>query len=142
MATETEKKKDAPATEAKTAEAKPVAKAAEPLVKAAEPKVAVAKKVPHAEGSHAGKYWKVFFALVGLTACELGVFYAGIGKTLLILLLIGLAVAKAGAVALWFMHLADERPVLRRMVALPLLFPPFYAVVLIAEAVFRGTFMR
>jgi cytochrome c oxidase subunit IV len=50
-------------------------------------------------------------------------------------------VTKAGAVALIFMHLWDERPTLRRMVGLPLLFPPFYALVLIAEALFRSTFM-
>jgi caa(3)-type oxidase subunit IV len=93
------------------------------------------------EHSHVRKYLKVFFALIILTGLELGVVYAGLPKTTLILLLIGLALAKAGAVALWFMHLADERRVLRLMVGLPLLFPPFYACVLIAEAFFRSHFM-
>jgi cytochrome c oxidase subunit 4 len=96
----------------------------------------------HASESHRAKYLKVFGALIVLTGLELGVVYAGLSKTVVVLLLIGLALAKAGAVALFFMHLADERPVLRRMVMLPLLFPPFYAVVLIAESVFRGSFMR
>jgi caa(3)-type oxidase subunit IV len=93
------------------------------------------------EHSHVWKYLKVFFALIVLTGLELGVVYAGLPKTTLILLLIGLALAKAGAVALWFMHLADERRVLRLMVGLPLLFPPLYACVLIAEAFFRSRFM-
>jgi cytochrome c oxidase subunit 4 len=91
--------------------------------------------------SHVQKYLKVFGALVVLTGLELGVVYAGLPKTTLIALLIGLALAKAGAVALWFMHLADERRVLRLMVGLPLLFPPLYACVLIAEAFFRSHFM-
>jgi caa(3)-type oxidase subunit IV len=91
--------------------------------------------------SHAQRYFKVFGALVVLTGLELGVVYAGLPKTTLIALLVGLAFAKAGAVALWFMHLADERRVLRLMVGLPLLFPPLYACVLIAEAFARSHFM-
>jgi caa(3)-type oxidase subunit IV len=89
---------------------------------------------------HTRKYLTVFGALVVLTGLELGVVYAGLPKTTLVILLIGLALAKAGAVALWFMHLADERRVLRLMVGLPLLFPPIYAVVLIAESFYRSHF--
>jgi caa(3)-type oxidase subunit IV len=94
----------------------------------------------HSHKSHVHKYLKVFGALVLLTGLELGVVYAGLPKATLIALLVGLALAKAGAVALWFMHLADERRVLRLMVGLPLLFPPLYAVVLIMESVFRSHF--
>jgi caa(3)-type oxidase subunit IV len=92
--------------------------------------------------SHVQKYLKVFAALVILTGLELGVVYAGLPKSTLIALLIGLALAKAGAVALWFMHLADERRVLRLMVGLPLLIPPLYAVVLLTESVFRSHFTQ
>ncbi len=88
--------------------------------------------------SHRGRYIKVFGALILLTALELGVVYAGLGRGTVIALLIGLALAKAGAVAFFFMHLAEERRALKLMVGLPLLFPPFYAVVLIAEAAFRA----
>jgi caa(3)-type oxidase subunit IV len=94
---------------------------------------------PH-HPSHVKKYLTVFGARIVLTGLELGVVYAGLPKTTLVLLLIGLALAKAGAVALWFMHLADERRVMRYMVGLPLLFPPLYAVVLIAESVYRSHF--
>src|ERR1700733_803563 len=89
----------------------------------------------HDHKAHVQKYLKVFGALVVLTGLELGVVYAGLPKTTLVMLLIGLALAKAGAVAMWFMHLADERRVMRYMVGLPLLFPPFYACVLIAAAI-------
>ncbi len=92
--------------------------------------------------SHVHKYLKVFAALVVLTGLELAVVYAGLPKATLIALLIGLALAKAGAVALWFMHLADERRVLRLMVGLPLLFPPLYAIVLLTESVFRSHFSQ
>jgi caa(3)-type oxidase subunit IV len=92
--------------------------------------------------SHVHKYMKVFGALVVLTGLELGVVYAGLPKSTLIALLVGLALAKAGAVALWFMHLADERRVLRLMVGLPLLIPPLYAVVLITESLFRSHFSQ
>jgi caa(3)-type oxidase subunit IV len=112
---------------------------------------ATATKAAHVHGgdghgashhkSHLQRYFKVFAALVVLTGLELGVVYAGLPKTTLIALLVGLAFAKAGAVALWFMHLADERRVLRLMVGLPLLFPPLYACVLIAEAFARSHFM-
>ncbi len=95
---------------------------------------------PAGHASHTRKYLTVFVALIVLTGLELGVVYAGLPKTTLIILLIGLALAKAGAVAMWFMHLADERRVLRLMVGLPLLFPPFYAMVLIAESVYRSQF--
>jgi cytochrome c oxidase subunit 4 len=107
-----------------------------------EKKPAVAAHGAHDHKAHVQKYLKVFGALVVLTGLELGVVYAGLSKTTLIMLLIGLALAKAGAVAMWFMHLADERRVMRYMVGLPLLFPPFYACVLIAEAIARSRFFQ
>jgi len=91
--------------------------------------------------SHRSRYLKVFGALIVLTGLELGVVYVGLARNTVIAMLILLAVTKAGAVALFFMHLADERRVLRLMIGLPLLFPPFYAVVLIIEAIARASFM-
>ena len=146
MASEVEKAKEAEtdadegeaqAPEAKAAEAK--AKAPEAEVKAKTPEAKAKTPQAPAHESHRSKYLKVFGALIVLTGLELGVVYAGLGRSTVILMLVLLALTKAGAVAMWFMHLADERPVLRRMVGLPLLFPPFYACVLIAEAIFRGT---
>ena len=91
--------------------------------------------------AHASKrkqYMMVFLALIVLTALELAVVYTGISKALLVSALIGLAMAKAAAVALYFMHLREEKKPLRWIVGGTLLsFPPLYAFVLIAEALYR-----
>ena len=91
--------------------------------------------------AHASKrkqYMMIFFALIILTALELGVVKTHIARNLMISALIGLAIAKAAAVALYFMHLRDEARPLRWIVGGTLLsFPPLYAFVLIAEALFR-----
>ena len=88
------------------------------------------------------QYVKVFFALIILTALELAVVYMGISRALLISALIGLAIAKAAAVALYFMHLREERSMLRWVVGGTLLsFPPLYAFVLIAEAIYRHSIL-
>ncbi len=94
--------------------------------------------------SHASKkkqYIVVFIMLALLTALEVGVAKASIGRGVMITALVGLALAKAAAVALYFMHLSDETKVLRWMVFGVLLsFPPLYAFVLIFEGIFRGSF--
>ena len=93
-----------------------------------------------AHSSKRKQYIVVFFALIVLTALELGVVQVALGKGLMITALVGLALAKAAAVALYFMHLGDETKVLRWMVGGTLLsFPPLYAFVLIAEAMYRAT---
>jgi cytochrome c oxidase subunit 4 len=84
------------------------------------------------------EYFIVFAALAALTAAEVGVVYMpGIGKTPTILALIGLAVAKASLVGLFYMHLKRETRVLKLTVAIPLCTPAVYAVVLIADAAWR-----
>jgi caa(3)-type oxidase subunit IV len=49
-----------------------------------------------------------------------------------------LALAKAGCVALFYMHLKHETKVMRWTVGLPLLFPALYAFILIAEGIYRS----
>ncbi len=97
-----------------------------------------------AKGHHGNKrrsYVKVFFALIILTILELAVVKMPIARGLIISALIALAVAKAAAVALWFMHLKEETKTFKWMVGGCLLaLPPLYAIVLIAEAVVRGGF--
>src|SRR5215472_1540751 len=94
-------------------------------------------RAPEVFHSHVRRYVTTFVALAVLTGLELGVVYMHLAKTTTVIVLVGLAVTKAAAVALIFMHLWDEKPALRRLVAIPLLFPPLYALVLIAEATFR-----
>ncbi len=86
------------------------------------------------------EYIVVFAALALLTAVEVGVVYMpGIGKGPMILALIGLAVTKASLVGLFYMHLKNETRILKLTVAIPLMTPAVYAVVLIAEAAWRLT---
>lgn len=84
------------------------------------------------------EYWIIFVALVVLTVLEVGVAQVpGISKTLMRLSLVGMALAKAGLVALFYMHLKHETRVLRLTVAIPLATPALYAVILISEAAWR-----
>ena len=53
-------------------------------------------------------YMAIFYWLFGLTVAELAVAYMGLPKALMVALLVGLAVAKAALVAMYFMHLKFE----------------------------------
>lgn len=89
------------------------------------------------------QYLMVFAALLVLTVLEVGIVYLKLPKAVLVSALVGLALAKAAAVALYFMHLNDETRTLRMVVLGTLLtFPPLYAFVLIAEAVYRHGIFR
>lgn len=84
------------------------------------------------------EYLNIFIALVILTALEVGVVYVpGIGSGLLISALILMALAKAGLVALFFMHLKSETRALKLTVLIPMMLPAIYALVLITEASWR-----
>jgi len=100
-----------------------------------------AHAIPH--GHHAPnrkEYWKIFVVLFVLTVIEVAVAQIpGIGKTMLVIALVGLAVTKAACVAFFYMHLKHETRVLRYYVALPFAAPAVYALVLIAEAAWRLT---
>jgi caa(3)-type oxidase subunit IV len=88
--------------------------------------------------SHA-LYFSAFAALTVLTVAEIGVVYVpGIARVLLIVALVLLALAKAGIVLLVFMHLGREVRGVKLGVLGPFLLPALYAVVLIAEAMWRG----
>jgi len=88
--------------------------------------------------SHRRQYWIIFVWLFVLTMLEVGVVYVpGINKALLVTALVGLALVKAALVGLFYMHLKDETKVLQWTVAIPMAFPAFYALVLVAEAAWR-----
>ena len=83
-------------------------------------------------------YWVIFVWLFVLTILEVGVVYVpGISKALLVAALIGMALAKAVLVGLFYMHLQDETKTLQWTVAIPMALPALYAAVLIAEAAWR-----
>jgi caa(3)-type oxidase subunit IV len=83
------------------------------------------------------EYWTIFGVLFVLTILEVGVVYLGVSKTLLMIALSGLALVKASCVGLFFMHLKHETPILRRSIAIPMSIPAFYALILIAEGMWR-----
>jgi len=90
--------------------------------------------------AHASRaqYLAVFLLLAVLTAVEVGVVYLpGIAKGPMVLALVGLALAKASLVGLFFMHLRHETRALKLTVAVPLMTPGLYALVLVAEAGWR-----
>jgi len=80
----------------------------------------------------------VFAGLLVLTALELGVIRApGVARAAVVAALVGLAVAKASFIALFFMHLRYETRILRFTVFGPLAAPAVYALVLMADAAWR-----
>lgn len=93
-----------------------------------------------AEGaSHRKQYLLIWVYLAVLTLLEIGIAEPSLGldKTLVVLGLVLMAVAKAALVLFYYMHLREETAVMRYTVILPLFFPPFYALVLMAEGYAR-----
>lgn len=93
-----------------------------------------------AEGaSHRKQYLLIWVYLAVLTGLEIGIAEPGLGldKTLVVLGLVMMALAKAALVLFYYMHLREETAVMRYTVVLPLFFPPFYAAVLMAEGYAR-----
>ncbi len=84
------------------------------------------------------EYWVIFGALTILTILEVLVtMVPGISKGLLTVALVSMAVAKAGLVMLFYMHLKHETKPLRMIVMIPFALPALYALVLIFEAGWR-----
>jgi caa(3)-type oxidase subunit IV len=84
------------------------------------------------------EYWTIFLLLALLTALEVGgVFIPGIAKASLIAVLVGMAIVKAVMVGWFFMHLSHDTPLVRNTVLYGMSIPAFYAVVLIADALWR-----
>ncbi len=89
-------------------------------------------------GAHQKKQYLIVAGILTLfTLLEIGVVYTGLARGVVIALLIGLAVSKALAVALYYMHLKTETKYLRYILGLPMLYPPFAAVILMLEAMWH-----
>jgi len=89
--------------------------------------------------AHASRkeYFIVFFYLAVLTMLEIGVVKIGLSTLLKGSALVLLALAKATAVALFYMHLKSEVKILKVMIAIPMCIPLIYALVLCVEAAVR-----
>ena len=82
-------------------------------------------------------YMGVFWALLVLTLAEVGIFYLHLPKLVMILSLITMALAKAGLVAAYFMHLALEKRTLAVIVVSPLLLAAVIIIGLTPDSVFN-----
>jgi len=82
-------------------------------------------------------YMGVFWALLVLTLAEVGVFYMGLPRLILIVSLILMALAKAGLVAAYFMHLALEKRTLALIVISPLVLSAVIIIGLTPDSVFN-----
>ena len=71
-------------------------------------------------------YMLVFLILAVLTAVEVTVAFTSLAQSARILFLVGLALAKATLVAMYYMHLRFEGPLLRIIAVVPL----FFAIIL------------
>jgi len=76
-----------------------------------------AEEIAHEER----KYFRVFFLLGILTAIEIGVIYLPIPHTVIVAALVLLAVVKAALVAMYYMHLANEKATLAYIAVTPMI---------------------
>ena len=91
----------------------------------------------HEHHDHRPLYIKIFWALFILTAIEVGVVYVPMSNGMMIAILCGLALYKAGLVAIHYMHLGSETKWLRYTIYGVGMIPVIYALVLIAEGAWR-----
>ncbi len=68
----------------------------------------------HAHPS-AREYLKIGGILVVITSVEVALYYAGFGKTALLITMMPLSVLKFTLVVLWFMHLKFDNPFFRNL---------------------------
>ena len=79
----------------------------------------------------------VYLVLVTFTAMEISLVHLDVERALRIMALAGLAMAKGGAVLLFFMRLRVESATLRFVAVVPIALAPLFAVVLMLDAVYR-----
>lgn len=75
----------------------------------------------------------VFWWLLGLTIAEVAVAYMPMPKTIMVILLVGMAFTKAAMVALYFMHLKFERSTLMWIALTPLILCVFLSLMLLPD---------
>ena len=83
-------------------------------------------------------YMWVFLWLAILTAIEVGVASIGIYKPLQITILVVLAAAKAVLVALFYMHLRYDKPILAIIGGFPFFLAVLMALIILADRTLTG----
>jgi cytochrome c oxidase subunit 4 len=87
-------------------------------------------------------YMGVFVALIILTAAEIGIFYLHLPQLVMVISLVLMALAKAGLVAAYFMHLRFERRTLAIIVLTPLILSAVIIIGLVPDADNRFSYPR
>ena len=83
-------------------------------------------------------YLWIFLWLSLLTAIEVGVSYLELNKTVQIIILAAFAAAKAILVALYYMHLRYDHPILRLIGGFPFLLAVIMALIILADRTLVG----
>jgi cytochrome c oxidase subunit 4 len=83
----------------------------------------------HAEPNYLGVFWW----LLALTFLEVGAIYMPAARWVIVILLVGFALAKAALVALYFMHLKFERLTLGIIAVTPLILCVFLILMLLPD---------
>ena len=83
-------------------------------------------------------YLWVFLWLGILTAIEVGITYTGLPKLVQIILLVGLAAAKAALVALFYMHLRYDFRILALIGGFPFFLAVVMALIILADRTLTG----
>lgn len=83
----------------------------------------------HAEPNYMGVFWW----LLALTILEVAVIYVPMAKTIIVILLVGMAISKATLVALYFMHLKFERRTLGVIALTPFILCVFLILMLLPD---------
>jgi cytochrome c oxidase subunit IV len=95
-----------------------------------------------AAGHQEPNYMGVFVALIILTAAEIGVFYLHLPQLVMVISLVLMALAKAGLVAAYFMHLRFEKRTLAIIVLTPLVLSAVIIIGLVPDADNRFSYPR
>lgn len=82
-------------------------------------------------------YMAIFYWLFALTVAEVAVVYMALPKTLMVAILIGLALAKASMVAMYFMHLKFESRTLGIIAVTPPLLLVMFLLVTYPDTAWR-----
>ena len=82
-------------------------------------------------------YLAIYGWLIGLTALEVGVVLAGWPQGAMVTLLVATALAKALLIALYFMHLRFDRPVVWLLPGIPVALGIIFVLALFPDVVFH-----
>jgi len=78
-------------------------------------------------------YISIFWWLLALTIVEIAIIYMPMARLFINILLVGFALAKAGLVAMYFMHLRFERITLAMIAVTPLIICLFLILMLLPD---------